>query len=178
MPADGLRRRKPRPAMVKRLQKQIPRLNLTAIIVRIAQTILLFSLTLAYVMSDPDVFFDVFVWEKAAKMPYEITIHRSTTIWFDTRSNSMLWVWKTWSEHTFMWNDSSPFPGLAAPYTCMDARYGCNGKQWAASRIGWLDSWPIVDTPIWMADTVYLDRYIFWLILLGVSRIFEAVCWN
>ncbi|KAI5779324.1 hypothetical protein EDC01DRAFT_634011 [Geopyxis carbonaria] len=162
--------RRPRPLLVKRLQQQLPSINLTSVIFRIAQVILLFGFTLGYITSGPQVYLDIFVWQKGARIPFEVTVYRDFAPWWEGY-NETYPASATVPHYKFYWNDTRPFPGVTEPYTCKhEERFGCNGTQWVGTRLGWLDSWPetsIPTVPPWILDSVYIDRYIFWLIMAG-----------
>jgi hypothetical protein len=166
-----------RPMIIKKLKTQIPILNLTAIIVRVAQFFLLGGLTLAYAMTDPYVFLDVFVWPQNAVPPYPMTVYRNSTEGRSGRTRQHEQLMLSWPVVQFQWNQTEKPAGLSEKYVCQkDSQWNCTGEQWAATRIGWLDSWPYSQfTPSWIAGTVHIDRYIFWLLLVGVCLFLSIV---
>lgn len=161
-----------RVAASRKLEKQIPRINLISIIIRVAQFIILGGFSLAYAMAQPPVFLDTFVWPQNTSPPYTMTVYRNTTSGSETRVEYFGHQHRSslnYSVMTVEWNDKRSPPGLSEKYDCgWDLRLGCEGAQWAATRIGWLDSWPF-DVDEQMARIIYIDRYIFWLLVVGVS---------
>jgi hypothetical protein len=160
-------------AAIKKLEKQIPRVNITSIIIRVAQFLILGAFSLAFAMSRPEVYLDIFVWPQNATPPYTMQVFRNTSDFWHTRAEHLQnhWSASVYDVIEFEWNETKPPPGLSEKYVCQkDARWGCNGEQWAATRVGWLDSWPFQHTtPEWVARTVHIDRYVFWLVVVGVS---------
>ncbi|KAA8906650.1 hypothetical protein FN846DRAFT_919028 [Sphaerosporella brunnea] len=159
-------------AAARKLEKQIPRLNLTCIIIRVTQFLILVTFSLLYAMARPNVFLDIFVWPQNTKPPFQMTVFRNTTAEWQTRAAQLQYHWAEpdiYSVMSFSWNSTKPPEGLSEKYVCKtDPRWGCDGSQWAATRIGWLDSWPFEHVlPPWIAGTVHIDRYIFWLVLCG-----------
>ena len=158
---------------MRKLEKQIPRINITSLVIRVAQFLILGAFSLAYAMSRPEVYLDIFVWPQNAAPPYMMKVFRNTTSFWYPRAEHLQKQWDApaYDVMEFEWNSPQPPPGLSEKYVCVeDARWGCNGEQWAATRVGWLDSWPFQHaTPVWVAGTVHIDRYIFWLIMIGVG---------
>ena len=149
---------------------------LNSIIIRVTQFLLLGCFSLLWAMSQPDVYLDIFVWPQNTAPPYDITVFRNTTHSWDQRA-ATLHHRHNWDAAqilpavTVSWNKTTPPPGVSEKYVCTkDIRWGCNGTQWAATRIGWLDSWPFnASVPAWVTATVHIDRYIFWLLAVGVG---------
>jgi hypothetical protein len=163
-------------AAARKLEKQIPRLNLTCIILRMAQFLILGTFSLLYAMARPNVFLDIFVWPQNTAPPFQMTVFRNTSAEWETRAEHMQHHLNPenpdiYSAMSFAWNSTTPPSGLSEKYVCKkDERWGCDGNQWAATRLGWLDSWPFNHVlPAWVAGTVHIDRYIFWLVILGVG---------
>lgn len=158
---------------MRKLEKQIPRINTTSLVIRVAQFLILGAFSLAYAMSRPEVYLDIFVWPQNAAPPYTMKVFRNTTSFRHPRAEHLPEQRDApaYDVMEFEWNILQPPPGLSEKYVCVeDARWGCNGEQWAATRVGWLDSWPFQHaTPVWVAGTVHIDRYIFWLIMIGVG---------
>jgi hypothetical protein len=159
----------------KRLRKLLPRLNLTAVIVRVTQFFVIGGFTIAYAMASPEIYLDIFVWPMNQTTPFEITIYRNSSGEWPDRAERFedRWLVEPWPIVKLRWNETKPPPGLSEVYVCQtDPRWNCTGEQWAASRIGWWDSWPFDHfTPPWAAGMVHIDRYIFWLFMLGVKSI-------
>jgi len=161
-----------RVAASRKLEKQIPRINLVSIIIRVAQFLTLCGFTLAYAMSQPPVYLDIFVWPQNTAPPYEMTVYRDTTsyggIWAERFSVDS----PNYSAVAFLWNHSLPPAGLSETHVCTHGpRWGCDGTQWAATRIGWSDSWPFgASLEVEAPGMTYIDRYIFWLLVVGVSH--------
>ena len=159
--------------LYRKLRLQIPRLHLSSLIVRVAQTLLLLSLSTFYALSEPEIFQDVFIWNPAASLhpPYELVIHRNfSRHWKSSEMASILGNRTDWPTITVQWNETgSPKGlGLGRDFPCPAGYLGCNGTEMAATRLSWLDSWPAETLPEWMEGSVYLDRYIFWSMIFGV----------
>lgn len=159
--------------LYRKLRIQIPRLHLTALIVRVAQTLLIISLSSFYALSGPEIFYDVFIWDPIASQdpPYNITLHRNMPPPRHLADQAITIGNLTgWSTTTILWNTSGTpaIPDLGDSFLCPKGWMNCNGNEWAATRLSWLDSWPVGDVPSWLSDVIYLDRYIFWILMAGV----------
>lgn len=162
--------------LYRKLRLQIPRLHLTSLIVRVAQTLLLLSLSTFYALSEPEIFQDVFIWNPAAALypPYELGIHRNfSRHWKSREMASILGNRTDWPTITVQWNETGPPKGLglSLEFPCPAGYLGCNGTEMAATRLSWLDSWPAENLPEWLKGSVYLDRYIFWSMIFGVCTL-------
>ncbi|CCX13160.1 Protein of unknown function [Pyronema omphalodes CBS 100304] len=160
---------------IDRLEGQIPKVNITSVIVRVAQLILLMGFSLAFSMSRPPVFLDIFVWPINANPPFEVHIYRNTSEFWALRLKTIQHSWSLPDpprHHvSLMWEGSSNMlEGLGTErYVCKnDKRWNCTGEQWAMTRLGWVNSWPFGDeAPDWARGMIHIEQYVFFMVIVG-----------
>lgn len=165
---------------LEKLEIRIPRVNITSIIIRITQFLVLSLFSVGYAMSRPDVSLDIFVWPKEPpNSTFKVYVYRNTTNEWQSRAERLREPQEladVYHATDFEYNKTQFNPaehGLSERYDCKDdPRWNCTGNEWAASRIGWVDSWPFKHPPPrWTKATVHIDRKIFYMMLLGVCGV-------